>query len=153
MLLGLARRRLGGRAGDGRQFVSWIHDRDFIRVVYYLIHHDLEGPVNIASPNPIPNAEFMRTLRHASGIRFGLPASKWMLELGAWMMRTETELILKSRRVIPGRLLQSGFEFRFPAWADAAADLCRRHRSERRLRLQNPSKVDQRREIGYPVRG
>jgi uncharacterized protein (TIGR01777 family) len=129
VLLGLVRRGLGGRQGDGRQYVSWIHDRDFVRAVYWLIDHpELDGPVNLASPNPLPNAEFMRTLRSAWGTRVGLPSSKWMLELGAWLLRTETELILKSRRVVPGRLLQSGFRFEFPTWAEAAADLCRRWR-------------------------
>jgi hypothetical protein len=80
--------------------------------------------INVASPNPLPNAEFMRILRQAAGVRVGLPAAKWMLEIGAVFMKTETELILKSRRVVPGRLLQSGFSFRFPNWGDAARDLC-----------------------------
>jgi uncharacterized protein (TIGR01777 family) len=129
-LLTLVRRGLGGTCGDGRQFVSWIHDRDFIRAVYWLIDHDeLVGPVNLASPNPIPNAEFMRELRHAWGARVGLPSTRWMLELGTILLRTETELILKSRRVTPGRLLDSGFEFEFPKWADAASDLCHRWRA------------------------
>jgi uncharacterized protein len=133
VLLGLVRRGLGGASGNGRQFVSWIHDRDFVRAVYWLIDRDeLNGPVNVASPNPVPNAEFMRTLRKAWGIGFGLPASRWMLEVGAFFLRTETELILKSRRVVPGRLLQSGFEFQFPTWVEAAADLCRRWREARR---------------------
>ncbi len=79
----------------------------------------------------MPNAQFMRTLRAAWGMRFGLPATRWMLELGAFLMRTETELVLKSRRVVPGRLLQSGFVFRFPDWEQAAADLCRRWRQQR----------------------
>jgi uncharacterized protein (TIGR01777 family) len=128
-LLRLVRWGLGGASGEGRQYVSWIHDRDFIRAVYWLMDHaELEGPVNLASPNPVPNAEFMRTLRAAWGIGFGLPATRWMLEIGAFFLRTETELILKSRRVVPGRLLQSGFLFQLPTWAEAAADLCRRWR-------------------------
>ncbi len=132
VLLGLVRRRLGGASGDGRQFVSWIHDRDFIRAIYWLIEHpELAGPINLTSPNPVPNAEFMRTLRTAGGISFGLPATKWMLAVGAFFMRTETELILKSRRVLPGRLLQSGFVFEFPTWCEAARDLCRRWRELR----------------------
>jgi uncharacterized protein (TIGR01777 family) len=127
VLLGLVRWRLGGASGDGRQYVSWIHDQDFIRAVYWLMDHaELEGPVNLASPNPVPNAEFMRSLRAAWGARFGLPAPRWMLEIGAFFMRTETELVLKSRRVVPGRLLQSGFVFQLPTWAQAAADLCHR---------------------------
>jgi len=129
ILLGLVRWGLGGASGDGRQFVSWIHDRDFIRAVYYLMdHQELDGPVNLASPNPVSNADFMRTLRVAWGIGFGLPAAKWMLEIGAFFLRTETELILKSRRVVPDRLVQSGFVFQFPTWTEAAADLCRRWR-------------------------
>jgi uncharacterized protein len=112
VLLGLARWGLGGTNGDGRQYVSWIHDQDFIRAVYWLIDGaELAGPVNLASPNPMPNAEFMRTLRAAWGTRVGLPARKWMLEIGTFLMRTETELILKSRRVVPRRLLESGFVF------------------------------------------
>jgi uncharacterized protein (TIGR01777 family) len=129
VLLGLVRRGLGGRAGDGRQYVSWIHGADFIRAIYWLIaHENLEGVVNLASPNPLPNAQFMRVLREAWGTGVGLPASKWMLEIGTFLIRTETELVLKSRRVIPGRLLQDGFEFMFPDWNDAARDLCRRWR-------------------------
>lgn len=129
VLLGLVRSGLGGRVGDGRQYVSWIHDADFIRAIYWLIaHENLEGVVNLASPSPLPNADFMRVLRAAWGTRIGLPASKWMLEIGTFLMRTETELVLKSRRVVPGRLLQSGFEFAFPDWNAAARDLCRRWR-------------------------
>lgn len=132
ILLGLVRRGLGGRAGDGRQYVSWIHDEDFVRALYWLIEHDeVDGAVNLAAPNPLPNAEFMRILREAAGVPFGLPAAEWMLEVGAVFMRTETELILKSRRVVPGRLLQHGFDFRFPGWRTAAEDLFRRWRAAR----------------------
>jgi uncharacterized protein len=128
-LLWLVRRGLGGRAGDGRQFVSWIHEMDFIHAVEWLIDHDeLSGPVNLASPEPLQNAEFMRLLREAWGTRIGLPASRWMIEIGTWALRTESELVLKSRRVVPTRLLESGFAFRFPSWAEAATDLCRRWR-------------------------
>jgi uncharacterized protein (TIGR01777 family) len=134
VLLGLVRRGLGGRSGDGRQFVSWIHEQDFVRAVRWLIEHDtLEGPVNLAAPHPLPNAEFMRTLREAWGIRPGLPATEWMLEIGAFFLRTETELILKSRRVTPGLLTKHGFVFDFPTWPEAARDLCRRWRETRRL--------------------
>jgi hypothetical protein len=131
-LLGLVRLGLGGRAGDGRQFVSWVHDADFVRAVGWLIAHDeVEGAVNIASPDPLPNAEFMRVLRRAWGVPFGLPAAGWVLEVGAALLGTETELALKSRRVVPGRLLEGGFRFRFPDWSGAAADLCRRRRQAR----------------------
>jgi uncharacterized protein (TIGR01777 family) len=132
VLLGLVRRRLGGRAGDGQQYVSWIHDQDFIRAIYWLLEHpEIEGPINVAAPNPVPNTLFMRALREAWGIPFGLPAMGWMLEIGAFLLRTETELILKSRRVVPGRLLASGFTFQFPTWPEAARDLCRRWRELR----------------------
>jgi uncharacterized protein (TIGR01777 family) len=129
MLLRLVRFGLGGQSGDGKQYVSWIHDQDFVRAVLWLIEHEeFDGPVNLAAPNPLTNAEFMRALRSAWGMTFGLPATEWMLEIGALVLRTETELILKSRRVIPTRLLQSGFDFQFPAWPDAARDLCARSR-------------------------
>jgi uncharacterized protein len=125
VLLGLVRRGLGGKSGDGRQYMSWIHYEDFIRSVSWLIEHEeLSGAVNVASPNPLPNAEFMRALRQAWGIGVGLPATKWMLEVGAVFLRTETELILKSRRVVPGRLLDAGFTFGQPTWPEAARDLC-----------------------------
>ncbi len=131
-LLGLVRWGLGGTSGDGRQYVSWIHYLDFISAVYWLIEHpELDGPINLASPNPVPNGEFMRTLRACWGARFGLAAPKWLLEFGAFFMRTETELILKSRRVIPGRMLESGFIFQYATWPEAAADLCQRWRKIR----------------------
>lgn len=123
-LLRLVRRGLGGTAGDGRQFVSWIHADDFVRATRWLIEHEeIDGTVNIAAPSPLPYAEFMRILRDTSGMRLGLPATKWMLEVGALFMRTETELVLKSRRVVPSRLLRAGFAFAYPAWPAAAADL------------------------------
>ena len=129
----LVRLGLGGRAGSGEQYVSWIHEADFIAAVRWLIDRDdLSGPVNIAAPDPRPNAEFMRALRRASGVPVGLPAVPWMLELGAFALRTETELLLKSRRVVPRRLLDSGFRFQFPTWPEAAADLCQRWGENRR---------------------
>lgn len=124
VLLGLVRRGLGGAAGDGRQFVSWVHHDDFTRAVRWLIDHDgVEGAVNIAAPEPLPNAEFMRVLRAAWGAPIGVPTRGWILDLGAALLRTETELVLKSRRVVPARLLDGGFEFRYPQWAGAARNL------------------------------
>ncbi|HET7458840.1 MAG TPA: DUF1731 domain-containing protein, partial [Gemmatimonadaceae bacterium] len=129
-LLALVRRGLGGRSGDGRQWVSWIHDADFVRAVRWLVERDsLAGVVNVAAPSPLPNADFMRALREAWGTRVGLPASRWMLAAGAAAMRTETELVLKSRRVVPGRLLADGFAFTYPEWPAAARDLCERWRA------------------------
>jgi len=129
MLLRLVKYGLGGQAGDGKQYMSWIHDQDFVRAVSWLIEHEeLAGPVNLAAPNPLINSEFMRALREAWGIPFGLPATNWMLEVGAFVLGSETELILKSRRVIPAKLPQSGFDFQFPRWTEAASDLCARSR-------------------------
>ncbi|WP_437851446.1 DUF1731 domain-containing protein [Sorangium sp. So ce363] len=131
VLLGLTRRGLGGPAGGGQQFVSWIHDRDFVRATRFLIERDdISGPVNLASPGPLPYGDFMRALREAWGIGFGLPATKWMLEVGALVMRTDTELVLKSRRVVPGRLREAGFTFAFTEWSAAARDLVARWRAE-----------------------
>lgn len=124
VLYRLVRFRLGGTMGTGCQFVSWIHGEDFCRAVEWLIqHHDLSGRVNLAAPNPVTNREMMKTLRELAGIRLGLPATRWMLEIGAFLMRTETELILKSRRVVPGRLLTAGFSFHFPEIRGALQDL------------------------------
>lgn len=127
VLSGLVRRGLGGAQGSGDQFVSWIHEADFVRAVDLLIaREDLAGVVNLASPNPLPNRDFMRALREAWGVRFGLAAPAWAIEIGALLMRTESELVLKSRRVVPGCLLDAGFQFRFPEWHGAARELVSR---------------------------
>ena len=123
----LARLGLGGRMGRGDQFVSWIHEDDFCRAVEWILGRpEFSGPVNLAAPNPLPNREMMAALRRTCGIRMGLPAAEWMLEIGAFLMRTETELLLKSRCVVPGKLLASGFEFRFAEFEQAVRDLERR---------------------------
>jgi NAD dependent epimerase/dehydratase family enzyme len=109
--------------------VSWIHEHDFARAVEFLIdHEEFEGPVNIVAPNPLPNREFMSALRDAVDMPNGLPIPSVAIEVGAYFLRTESELVLKSRRVVPGRLLQAGFEFQFPHWPEAAEDLVRRWR-------------------------
>jgi uncharacterized protein len=123
----LVRRGLGGRQGTGTQFVSWIHEADFVRAVELLIaREDFSGVINLASPNPLPNSDFMQALRDAWGMRIGLPTPGWILEIGTFLMRTESELVLKSRRVVPGRLLDAGFQFLFPEWPAAARDLVAR---------------------------
>jgi uncharacterized protein len=129
-LLGLVRLGLGGRIGSGRQYVSWIHHADFAAALDFLLAHpEIDGAVNLASPHPLPNREFMRILRQARGAPIGLAGPwRWMLEIAAFLHRTETELILKSRRVVPGRLRRAGFVFRFPEWRDAAPDLVGRPR-------------------------
>ena len=129
-LLGLVRFGLGGPVGGSRQFVSWIHERDFVRALYWIMQHgSLAGPVNIAAPNPLPFRDFMRALRRAAGVPIGLPATAWMAALGAWAMRTEPELDLKSRRVVARRLAESGFGFEYPEWPAAASDLVQRMRA------------------------
>jgi hypothetical protein len=120
----LVRRGLGGQMGNGKQYVSWIHELDFCRAIEWLIsRQDIRGPMNVTGPNPLPNRELMRALRKACGKSFGLPAARWMLEIGAFVMQTETELIIKSRRVVPGRLLAAGFDFCFPEMEEALNDL------------------------------
>lgn len=132
VLLGLVRRGFGGRQGNGRQFVSWIHEHDFVRAVDFLIARDeMSGVVNVASPHPLPNRDFMAELRRAWGTRFGLDVPSWAIEVGAFLMRTESELILKSRRVVPGRLSSAGFRFDFPEWPAAAVELVSRWRMQR----------------------
>jgi uncharacterized protein (TIGR01777 family) len=126
----LVRLGLGGTEGNGRQFVSWIHETDFARAVEFLVEHEeIEGPVNMTAPNPLPNRTFMEGLRWAWDVPNGLPAPAPLIEAGAFFLRTESELVLKSRRVVPGRLLDAKFEFEFPQWAEAADDLVRRWRS------------------------
>jgi len=120
----LARFGLGGPVAGGRQYVSWVHDRDFVRALYWIIDHpELSGAINIAAPEPLPYGEFMRGVRRAVGMPIGLPATRWMAALGTWAMRSELELVLKSRRVVPGRLLESGFSFTHPRWPEAVAEL------------------------------
>ena len=130
-LLSLVRLGLGGSVAGGRQYVSWIHEADFIRAVEFLIEHEeLSGAVNVSAPNPLPYADFMRQLREAWGVPIGLPATAWMLEIGTWLMRTESELVLKSRRVVPRRLLDAEFEFRYGEWEGAARELCGRRKAK-----------------------
>ncbi len=129
----LVRFGLGGTQGNGRQYVSWIHETDFARAVEFLIaHDDIDGPVNLAAPNPLPNREFMAELRDAWEMPNGLPAPAALLAIGMFFLRTEPELVLKSRRVFPGRLLDAGFRFEFPNWTEAAADLVRQWREDRK---------------------
>jgi len=128
-LRSLTRWGLGGSIAGGRQFISWIHEADFCRVVEWLIDRDdFSGPVNVASPNPVTQREMMRIIRRARGAPFGLPATRSMLEVAAFVHRTEAELIIKSRRVVPSRLLAAGFEFRFPMMEEAVWEIEQRIR-------------------------
>jgi hypothetical protein len=129
VLSNLVRLGLGGTQGSGRQFVSWIHEADYSRAVEFIVaHEELEGPINITAPNPLPNREFMQALRDAWDRPNGLPAPSLFIHIGAFAMRTEAELVLQSCRAIPCRLLQSGFQFDFPDWPLAAEDLAQRWR-------------------------
>jgi uncharacterized protein (TIGR01777 family) len=130
VLSNLVRFGLGGTQGNGRQYVSWMHETDFARAVEFLIkREEMDGPVNLAAPGPLPNREFMAALREAWDRPNGLPAPAPLIALGAFLLRTEPELVLKSRRVVPGRLLEAGFEFQFSEWPGAAEDLVRQLRS------------------------
>jgi hypothetical protein len=134
VLSNLARTGLGGSIGSGRQFVSWIHDLDYCRATDLLlvqpeITEETDGIVNMTAPEPLPNQDFMRALRDAWHMPVGLPAAEWMIEIGTFLMRSESELVLKSRRVVPTLLLKHGFEFTFPTWAAAARDLVVRMKS------------------------
>ncbi len=126
----LVRAGLGGTQGNGRQLVSWMHESDYARALEFLIDHDeIDGPVNLCAPNPLPNREFMAELREAWEMPNGLPAPAALLKIGMFFLRTEPELVLKSRYVVPGRLLDAGFQFEFPTWPEAAADLVRQWRN------------------------
>ena len=131
-LCGITRLGLGGAIGGGAQFMSWIHERDFVQAVRLLIERDdIQGPVVLAAPGPLPQHEFMRALRQATGMPIGLPATQWMIEIAAVFLRTDSELLLKSRRVVPRRLLDLGFSFEFPSWPEAARQLADARRGTR----------------------
>ena len=118
--LNIVKLGLGGTMGSGKQYVSWVHLEDFLRTLEWIVaHSELSGAINCAAPNPLPNREFMATLRKSANQPIGLPATKWMLEIGAIALGTETELLLKSRRVVPTRLLESGFVFKYPTVVEA----------------------------------
>lgn len=123
-LAGLAKLGLGGTQGSGQQYFSWIHLQDFIRAVDFLIQTPhAQGIYNLAAPHPVTNQEQMRLMRQAVGRSFGLPLAPWMLKLGALMMGTETELVLKSRKVVSQRLAEAGFHFDYPRLENALQDL------------------------------
>ena len=132
VFLSLVRHGLGGTIGSGNQFVSWIHEIDFIRSIELLIaSSDFTGVVNLAAPHPLPNRDFLHAIREAWGTHIGLPTASWMIEIGSFLMQTESELVLKSRQVVPSRLLAAGFQFSFPYWPAAARDLVSRWRAQK----------------------
>lgn len=120
----LARLGVGGKHGNGKQYVSWLHENDFISIVdFFISNESTAGVYNVTAPEPIPNSEFMKVLRDVVGADFGVPMPKWLLEVGAFIIRTETELILKSRRVVPKKLLEAGYPFRFDTIEKSLANL------------------------------
>lgn len=124
-LKNLAKLGVGGKQGPGNQYFSWMHERDFVNIIDFISEHDeLTGELNVSNPNPITNEHVMRTLRKAVGVPFGIPMPTWLLEFGAMLIGTETELVLKSRRVVPKRLLDAGYKFQFTTIEDALTDLC-----------------------------
>jgi uncharacterized protein (TIGR01777 family) len=115
---------LGGKQGDGKQMFSWVHVVDTCRMIEWIYSQSLSaGIYNCCSPNPVSNVEFMNTLRKVTGHKFGLPAPKLMLKIGAGLIGTETELILKSRWVLPAKILKTGFEFKFPKLENALKEI------------------------------
>jgi uncharacterized protein (TIGR01777 family) len=115
---------LGGKQGDGNQMFSWIHEEDLYKAIAYCIsNEDIQGSINISAPQPLNNKEVMKLLRKQLNIPFGLPSPKWLLKIGAVLIRTETELVLKSRWVLPSKLLASGYTFTYSGLDDALEDL------------------------------
>ena len=123
MLRKLAKIGMGGKQGNGRQFVSWIHEEDFARAVEFIINRQLEGVINVVSRTPVRNKNFMAAIAKCLKTPFAIPINKLFLELGAKIIGTETELILKSRNVIPERLNQAGFSFKYKTVEEALYSL------------------------------
>lgn len=115
---------LGGKQGNGKQFFSWIHIEDTCRMIEWIDeNNDIEGVYNCSAPNPLTNKDYMKELQIATGKSWGLPAPAWLLRLGAGIIGTETELVLKSRRVVPTKMLETGFEFKYPYISGALTDI------------------------------
>ncbi|MFN0254004.1 TIGR01777 family oxidoreductase [Pedobacter ureilyticus] len=120
----LVRFGLGGKQGSGKQMFSWIHLEDLFDIVLFLqSQENLSGVFNCSSPNPIDNATLMKALRKEMGVKVGLPSPEWMLKMGAVFIGTETELILKSRWVVPEKLVEAGYQFKFPVIDKALANI------------------------------
>jgi NAD dependent epimerase/dehydratase family enzyme len=123
-LKNLVRFGLGGKQGNGRQMFSWIHIEDLFSIILYIKDYaKLEGIFNCSAPNPVTNKTLMQKLRKAMHINIGLPSTKWLLKIGAVFIRTETELVLKSRWVLPERLLNQGYTFLYSTIDEALKDL------------------------------
>ncbi|PUZ29136.1 TIGR01777 family protein [Chitinophaga parva] len=124
--LNLVKWALGGHQGSGQQMYSWVHIDDICRMIAWAYENpQVEGVYNCASPHPVTNRNFMQTLRATTGNRLGLPAPAWLLKIGAALIGTETELLLKSRWVIPARALAAGYQFKYPDLKPALVDIIR----------------------------
>ena len=124
IFLKLSRYGLGGKVADGKQMMSWIHESDFVNSIKFLLKNNtIKGPVNLCSPHPVSQEDFMKTLRQITEAKFGLPAPKWIVELSSYFMGIDSELSLKSRYVVPKILLDNQFSFQFPQWREAAKNL------------------------------
>lgn len=122
----LAKIGFGGKQGIGNQYISWIHEKDFARSIEFIIQKKMIGVINVVSPRPIRNVEFMKKLREAVDFPFGIPINKFLLEIGSFMIRTQSELVLKSRNVIPRRLQENGFEFEYGTLDNAFQNLLKK---------------------------
>lgn len=121
---GLARVGFGGAQGNGKQMVSWIHEEDLYQSILFIIENsEISGVINVSSPNPVTNRKFMKSIRNLYNPLLAIPIKRWMLEIGAFFLRTETELLLKSRWVLPTRLQKLGYKFRYPNLPDALSAL------------------------------
>jgi uncharacterized protein len=122
--INLVRFGLGGVQGSGKQMFSWIHVEDLFKIVLFLNNReDLTGTFNCSAPDPVSNREFMKKMRKAMNMPIGLPAPKWLLEIGSVLIRTETELVLKSRWVLPERLEKEGYKFTFETLEKTLQDI------------------------------
>lgn len=154
MLVRLAARGLGGTMGDGGQRVSWIHMEDFLRAVEFIIADPfIDGAINVTAPDFPTNREWMGFFRKIAGMPASLPAKKWMLEIGARILRTETELVLKSRWVEPLRLRDAGFRWRWKGAPEAIQDLRARNGLEAFFRCSGRRSIGARGWIPTPVSG
>ncbi|MEO6254261.1 MAG: TIGR01777 family oxidoreductase [Ferruginibacter sp.] len=123
-LRNLVRFGLGGKQGRGNQMFSWIHIEDVFSIINFIQQHsELSGVINTAAPNPVTNKSLMQLLRINMGIKVGMPMPKWLLKIGAVFIKTETELILKSRWVIPARLLEAGYQFKYAVLDEALKNI------------------------------
>lgn len=119
----LCKAGLGGKHGSGNQMFSWVHINDFARMIEWLFENNSEGVYNCSSPHAVKNKDFMKTLRNVVGKKIAISSPAWLLELGAFMIGTETELMLKSRWVIPARAINEGFNFQYPYLENALANI------------------------------